>query len=186
MMRLFIAMPLPGKIEELLAEIIFTLKQNRAKVKWVAPKNIHLTLKFLGDTDEGKVPEINNVIEKVGSGYKTIISEINCLGAFPNVRRPRVIWAGLTGGVDILAEIAGKIEDELEKIGFEKENRPFKSHLTLGRVKDNFGIADLTDAVEKYDFTPEEIIFDRIVLFKSTLTRQGPIYERLFETELQK
>ena len=88
-----------------------------------------------------------------------------------------------------LAEAAAKelgIEYELEKIGFEKENRPFKSHLTLGRVKDNFGIADLAAAVEKYDFSPEPVVFDRIVLFKSTLTRQGPIYERLFETELQK
>lgn len=186
MMRLFIAMPLPEKIEESLAKVIFDLKQTRSKVKWVAPKNIHLTLKFLGDTDEQKVPEITDVIKKVGSAYKMVISEINKLGAFPNMRRPRVIWAGLAGGIDTLAEIAGKIENEMEKAGFEKENRPFKSHLTLGRVKDNFGIAELTDAVEKYDFTPEKVVFDRIVLFKSTLTRQGPIYERLFETELQK
>jgi 2'-5' RNA ligase len=185
MMRLFIAMPLPEKIEELLAEIIFDLKQIRSKVKWVTPKNIHLTLKFLGDTDEKKIPEIIEAIKKIGSDYKMVISEINKLGAFPNLRRPRVIWAGLDGSIDILAEIAGKIENEMEKAGFEKENRPFKSHLTLGRVKDNFGIADLTQAIEKYDFAPEQVVFDRIVLFKSTLTRQGPIYERLFETELQ-
>jgi len=184
-MRLFIAMPLPGEIEEKLAEVIFTLKQTRTKVKWVAPKNIHLTLKFLGDTDEKLVPQISRAIEQTAEKYTAVDCSIDRLGAFPNLRRPRVFWAGLAGKVDTLAKIAGEIDSGMAEIGFEKETRPFKSHLTLGRVKDNFKIDELTEAVEKYNFTPEDIVFNKIVLFKSTLTRQGPIYERLFETGLK-
>jgi len=184
-MRLFIAMPLPVEIEKMLGEIVFALKQNRAKVKWVDSKNIHLTLKFLGETDEKLVPGIIEAIKHAVEKYRAVVSQINGLGAFPNPKRPRVIWAGLAGGIENLAEIAGYIEDEMEKLGFEKENRPFKSHLTLGRVKDNFRIEELTERIKNHNLSPTELVFDKIVLFKSTLRPEGPIYERLFETELQ-
>jgi len=185
-MRLFIAMPLPSIIEEALAKIIFDLKQNRSGVRWVKPQNIHLTLKFLGETDESKVKAIGDVIEKVSKNYNTLSGKIDIIGGFPNLKRPRVIWAGMSNPIEILAEIAEAIEDELEELGFEKEKRKFKSHLTLGRVKDSFGLPGLVEVIKNYKFMPEELKFDRIVLFKSTLTPGGPIYERLLEAELQK
>ena len=185
-MRLFIAIPLPQQIEELLGKIILSLKQTRANVKWVASNNIHLTLKFLGETDEKKVPHIIEDIKRAGSSCKAVNSRLEGLGGFPNLRKPRVIWAGLSEGVDTLAKIAGDIENGMEKLGFEKENRPFKSHLTLGRVKDNFGMAELAKAIENYKLQPENFVLDKIVLFKSTLTPRGPIYVRLFELELPK
>lgn len=184
-MRLFIAMPLPLQIEEALGKIILALKQSRSNVKWVDSGNIHLTLKFLGETDEKKVDNIIEGIKRVGVGHKTVKSRLEGLGGFPNLRKPRIIWAGLSEGVDILAKIAADIENEMEKLNFEKENRPFKSHLTLGRVKDTFGLAELTRAIENYKGRPEDFILDKIVLFKSTLTPRGPIYERLFELELR-
>lgn len=184
-MRLFIAMPLPDEIEELLGKAVFVLKQKRTRVKWVAPKNIHLTLKFLGETDEEKVASISDSIRKVAEKYNTVHSRLDKLGAFPNLNRPRVVWAGLSDGIDILTTVASDIETEMARLGFEKENRPFRCHLTLGRVKDNFNLAELADAISNYELTPTDVTFSSIDLFKSTLTPRGPIYDRLFEAELK-
>nr|MBN2278537.1 RNA 2',3'-cyclic phosphodiesterase [candidate division Zixibacteria bacterium] len=178
-MRLFIASPLTNEVEEMLGKAIFVLKQKRTRVNWVAPKNIHLTLKFLGDTDEAQVAEIISSLESIAGRHRAVNSMIDRLGAFPNIRRPRVIWAGLSGGIEQLEALAGEIEEAMAAFGFPKENRPFKSHLTLGRVKDNFQTAELAEAVNSYQFVPEKIVFSEMVLFKSTLTPRGPIYERL-------
>ncbi len=184
-MRLFIATPLTEEIEETLARVIFDLKQKRGRVKWVNPKNIHLTLKFLGETDESKVEPIKNAIQEVASRYSKIKSIIDRVGVFPNLDRPRIIWVGLSEGIGKLKSIAADIENEMEKLGFEKERRSFKSHLTLGRVKDSSGLDELIDAIKNYKSTPEDIVFDRVILFKSTLTPAGPIYDKLFEAVLK-
>jgi len=184
-MRLFIASPLTNEIKETLGRIIYVLKQERTKVKWVAPQNIHLTLKFLGEVSEDGIENIKAALNKVAEKHMAVKSEINNLGGFPNIKRPRVIWAGLSGGIESLRNIALSIENEMVELGFEKESRPFKSHLTLGRVKDNFKISELAEAIENYDLTQESIIFDEIVLFKSTLTPKGPIYERLHTARLK-
>jgi 2'-5' RNA ligase len=183
-MRLFIASPLTEKIEEFLAEIILNLKEKRGRVKWVNPKNIHLTLKFLGDTDEKLLGSIKNAIEETTSRHKKIESTINKIGVFPNLNSPRVIWAGLSEGIEALKSLARDTENGMVKLGFEKEKRPFKSHLTLGRVKEASGPHDLCEAIKNYKLTPQEMFFDRIILFKSTLTPSGPIYDRLFEANL--
>jgi len=184
-MRLFIAMPLPKNIEESLGKVIFVLKQKRTRVSWVAPKNIHLTLKFLGETDEQKVKPISEAIAGVAAKYGVINSGIDQIGAFPNLNRPRIIWAGLSEETETLAAIAFDMENEMEKLGFAREARAFKSHLTLGRVKDSFNLGELAEAVKKYEFAPEKALLDSIVLFKSTLTAQGAIYERLFQAPLK-
>jgi RNA 2',3'-cyclic 3'-phosphodiesterase len=184
-MRLFIATPLSKETEEYLAKVIFELKQVRSKVKWVAAKNIHLTLKFLGDTEESKVEPIKAAIQKVADNSHSAKCTIDKLGGFPNLKRPRVIWAGISGEIDKIKSIASEIDNEMNRLGFEKEDRPFKSHLTLGRVKESSGLKDLTEAVTNYKLNPQNITFDKIILFKSTLTAGGPIYESLFEAEIK-
>jgi len=183
-MRLFIALPLPGRVEDYLGEIIFDLKQHRGKVKWVAHTNIHLTAKFLGDTDESLVESIREAITAVANGFQPINCTIDKIGGFPNLRRPRVIWAGLTGEIDRLAEISSAMEEKAATLGFAKENKKFKPHLTLGRVKDDRSLGQLVPFIESYEVTPIEVLFDRLVLFKSTLTPAGPIYERLHEASI--
>ena len=186
-MRLFIALPLPDEVEQFLSNTIDDLKQKQGRVKWVDSKNIHLTMKFLGETDESKIEAISTAVKKVASRYSSVKSTIYKIGGFPNLRRPRVIWAGIENkkdNIEKLEAIALNIEDEMAELGFEKENRKFKSHLTLGRVKDNRNLAKLTEYLENYQFQPQDILFDRIVLFKSTLTPDGPIYERLCEAKL--
>jgi len=183
-MRLFIALPLPDDVEQYLGSIIDDLKQKRGKVKWVDSKNIHLTIKFLGETEESKVESISTAIKKVAGNHNSIKCTINKIGAFPNLMRPKVIWAGMQNNIDKLEAIASEIDNEMSELGFEKENRKFKSHLTLGRVKDNRDLYYLTKYLESYRIEPQDILYDNIVLFKSTLTPDGPIYERLCEVNL--
>ena len=185
-MRLFIALPLPTEIEEFLTKIIFTLKQKPGKVKWVAPKNIHLTMKFLGETEESKVAGISDAIKKAVLDFTSFELEINKLGAFPNLRRPRVFWAGLEGNIDGLVSLAENIDSDLSRMGFERENRRFKPHLTLGRVKDDRNLDELSEYIKDLEFFPISLTLDRVVLFKSTLTPKGPIYDSLFESILTK
>ncbi len=183
-MRLFIALPLPEDIEKMLGEILSDLKQRGRGVRWVASGNIHLTAKFLGETDEVKLESLKDAVARIAGKYSKVRCEINRLGAFPNLRRPRVIWAGLTGDIETLADIASHMDNETHALGFEKESRKFKSHLTLGRVRDSSGLGELLDYIGDYQLSSRPVIFDKIVLFKSTLTPSGPIYDRLFEAEL--
>lgn len=183
-MRLFIALPLPQEIVQFLGNIVADFRQKPGKVKWVNPKNIHLTLKFLGETDNGKVEAISRSIKNTAGKHPSINNIIDKIGGFPNLRRPKVIWAGLTDNIDKLEDLASDIDSEMTELGFEKETRKFKSHLTLGRVKDNRDMSDLAKYLESYQIQPMAVLFDKIVLFKSTLTPAGPIYERMFEAGL--
>lgn len=187
MIRLFIALPLPHDVETRLGQLISHLQThetNRA-VKWVPARNIHLTLKFLGDTDEKSVDNISGAIDAVAASFAPVEAVIDQLGAFPNLRRPRVIWAGCSNGLKIVSEIAKQIDLALSKFSYEKEKRPFKSHLTLGRVRQGKSSDDLFAYLTTFNPGTIPIHLDRITLFKSTLTPQGAIYERLHEAMLQ-
>ncbi len=185
MMRLFIATPTSIEVEKELARIVSALKNYNGPVKWVALSNIHLTLKFLGDTAENLIPQIKETINEVCRAHQPITTTLSTLGAFPTLARPRVYWVDLKGGGSELAQIADELDKALHDLGFEKENRPFRAHLTLGRVKFPKGLQELNEAVQKIKVNPIQQVFDRIILFKSTLTPRGSIYEKLHEVNLK-
>lgn len=182
-MRLFIASPLTLEIESQLGEIIADFRGKGGSVRWVKPENIHLTLRFLGETEESRVPKIISEIDRITVDFKPVATSINSLGAFPNLRRPRVIWLGLDETAEAIAKMARQFELSMRKLRFEKE-KPFRAHLTLGRVKKPQGMQNLLEYLETYALEPIPVTFDRVVLFKSTLTPKGSIYERLHEVEL--
>jgi 2'-5' RNA ligase len=184
MMRLFIALPLGHDAERYLGSIIDDLRPHADAVKWVASQNIHLTVRFLGDTEEQRVPKIQELLDKVASAHNTVATTIDRLGAFPNLRRPRVLWAGINGNVEMLEKLARQVELGVRKLRFEKESKGFKPHLTIGRIRKPQNLERLAARMESYTMEPLPIRFDRIVLFKSTLTPKGPIYERLHEAML--
>ena len=187
MLRLFIALPVEPTVKQFLTETITRLRDIGGNVKWVDPKNVHLTVKFLGDTDEKLVKQIAEKMDKIASRNQPIDCTLDRLGAFPNLRRPRVFWAGMTsaeGVMETLKHMAGAVDLAVSKLGFERESRPFKSHLTLGRVRIATGLETLTDYVETTQIEPCPVHLDRLVLFKSTLTPKGPIYYRLHEAVL--
>ncbi len=154
------------------------------RVKWVDPKNIHLTVRFLGDTDDKLVPKIARLMDEVASPFPAVEASIARLGAFPNLNRPRVIWAGIDGELEPLEKMAHQIELAVRKLRFEKESKGFKPHLTLARVRDPRDVGRLPAEIENYRVQRTPLLLDRLVLFKSTLTPRGPIYDRLHETVL--
>ena len=183
-MRLFIALPLETSVKDALGGIISDLKSHGGPVKWVKPDNIHLTLRFLGETDENLVSKIKTEIDAVAAAHTQVTTSISKLGGFPNLGRPRVIWVGIEHNLELLSKMARQMELKARELRFEKEKRAFKAHLTLGRVRQPRGLERLTEAMQAYVLEEIPVQFDRIVLFKSTLTPQGPIYDRLHEAVL--
>jgi len=180
--RTFIAIPLNQDIISRLEKIHEELRSIPADVKWVRPKSIHLTLKFLGNTDEGEIDGIARVIQNGVRTFQSWSVNIKNVGVFPSLRNPRVVWIGIEDKSSKIITLQNQIEKELSKLGFEEEKRKFSPHLTLGRVKSPRGKRDLilylSDEREKKF---GEMGVDRVVLFRSDLKPSGAIYTVLKE-----
>ncbi|MCM8781418.1 MAG: RNA 2',3'-cyclic phosphodiesterase [Candidatus Omnitrophica bacterium] len=188
-MRLFIAVELPEEIKDFLANLQMILKKTGADVKWVEAKNIHLTLKFLGEVDEEKIDKVIRILEETARDKDRFYIHLNSCGAFPNLKFPRVIWVGIDKGNVETTQIAISLEEKLAKLGIPKEKRPFSSHITLGRVKSGLNRQRLNEELTRIEknlsFPTQEYQIKKIALFKSTLTPNGPIYEVIKEANLK-
>jgi len=187
-MRTFIAIELPQEIKNKLSGLQARLKQSGADVKWVEPKNIHLTLKFLGEIDEAKSVKVAGIIEDITRSSKQFQINLSSLGAFPKIEFPRVIWVAIAKGNQETVALAKDLEEKIEKLGIPKEDRPFSSHITIGRVRSPLNKDKLVKALKETEnyFGGENIEFGvtKITLFKSTLGSSGPVYEALKEINL--
>ncbi len=188
-MRAFIAIELPQKIRDFLGRIQEQLETSGADVKWVKPENIHLTLKFLGEIDDKKMSGVSEILDAVAKDKDSFQIRISSLGAFPSTNSPRVIWVGISRGDAETKAIAKELEEKIAQIGIPKEDRPFSSHITIGRTRSTLrreklvrGLQDLQDNAEKEDLTFNAT---KITLFKSTLTPKGPVYEVLHNASLK-
>jgi 2'-5' RNA ligase len=185
LIRSFLAIELPQPILKKIEEVQGDLRSTHADVRWVSPDKIHLTLKFFGNIEESRIDLILKSIEDPIRNTSPFSLKVRGVGAFPSLKNPRVIWMGLVDGKEVLASFQKQIESQLEKIGFQPEDRPFHPHLTLGRMKSSRGKEDLGGRMEKHkeeefgDFPVE-----RAVLFKSDLRPTGPIYTPLRELRL--
>jgi 2'-5' RNA ligase len=188
-MRAFIAIELPQEIKDYLAKVQAKLKTANADVKWVNPQNIHLTLKFLGEIDEKQLNQISQILDDVAGNKAQFYIHLASFGAFPSIKSARVIWAGIDKGDPESKEIAGELEEKIEKIGIPKEERAFSSHITIGRTRSSKNRQQLSQELENLTDEsgklPAEFKTERITLFKSTLTPKGPIYEILKEAHLK-
>ena len=185
MLRSFLAIELPGTILKKIGEVQEDLKSSYADVRWVSSERIHLTLKFFGNINESRIEPLVKSIEGQIWPTAPFPLRVKGIGVFPHLKNPRVIWIGLLDEKEVLISFQKRIEAELEKIEFEPEDRPFQSHLTLGRVKSSRGRNELVERMERYreeefgDFRAEKVI-----LFKSDLRPTGPIYTPLREIRL--
>jgi len=186
-MRLFIAIELPRKTRDALAALQSELKESGADVKWVAPENIHLTLKFIGETNEADLKNILRAMEETAKGHCAFTMRAASCGAFPNINSPRVIWVGLSKGSEETKQIAEGLEVKLAAVGIPKEERPFSSHITLGRTRSSLNRDKLVDSLKILEekLPEEEFMVTKITLFKSTLTPKGAVYEALQEASLK-
>ncbi|MFO7838443.1 MAG: RNA 2',3'-cyclic phosphodiesterase [Desulfosalsimonadaceae bacterium] len=178
--RAFIAVALPGHVKGSLGRLQTQLKQFGIRMKYTDPENIHLTLKFLGDISEKDVDAVSENIAMAAAGFAPIELFAKGLGVFPGIRRPRVLWTGVAGQTEDLAQLHQNIEDAMAEFGFERENRRFTGHLTLGRFKGRSDPSLLAEAILKYgDFASDAFSVGHLHLFESTLTPKGPVYRIL-------
>jgi 2'-5' RNA ligase len=188
--RSFIAIELPEEVKSGLRRLQAELKlPQHSFVKCVAPDGIHLTLKFLGNISPQKVAEITGVMEQASQAISPFQLQITELGAFPNMRQPRVLWVGIKGELDKLKAWQKRIDDGLVPLGFAKESRPFTPHLTLARVRDNCSPEDRRSLGELVMKTPLEVDYalpvNSLNLMKSQLLPGGAVYSRLAEVKLK-
>jgi RNA 2',3'-cyclic 3'-phosphodiesterase len=146
-MRLFIAIEIPSEIRNILAAFLKELQKIVPKVKWVRPENLHVTLKFLGSTDPTKLGQIESSLKAIRSPQPVTL-EFRGLGFFPNEKRPRVFWAGISSSAN-LQPLAADIDHSMNQYGFELENRPFVPHLTLARFNPPGLPANLASAMKQ-------------------------------------
>jgi 2'-5' RNA ligase len=179
--RAFVAVELAPEVRGALAEEVERLAQCGANVKWVAPGDLHVTLKFLGQVDRHGIPDVLAAIERGAAASRPFEMEVAGLAFFPKPTRPRVVAAGVDEeGVRALAGLFTKLEEGLVPMGFKKDERGFKAHVTLGRVKSPKGIGRLADRLLTFDGEPfgEETV-ESVALFMSELRREGPVYTAL-------
>ncbi|NIM90079.1 MAG: RNA 2',3'-cyclic phosphodiesterase [Candidatus Aminicenantes bacterium] len=185
-MRTFIAIDLDTEIKEALSALIDKLRERHQNIRWVRREAMHLTLKFLGEIDKERVPEIKNILEKVVRNYQPFFLKITGTGYFPAKKKnPRVLWTGVEAD-EALTSLQQTLERELQKIGFAEEKRDFHPHLTLGRVKFPSSIQETMRELESHQESVfGEMTVKKITLFQSILKPSGAEYKALSEHQLK-
>jgi len=180
-LRAFIAIELPEPVKEALGALSRRLQRPGERVTWVRTERIHLTLRFLGEIDQEAIVKLSAILSDAYAGMAPFALSVKGVGAFPNVRRPSVIWAGI-GPVDGVQAAHDAAEQAARTIGLPVENKAFRPHLTLARIRDRRAASALTARLEaERGFVGGEFTVGRVSLFSSELTPKGPIYRRLGE-----
>lgn len=169
-MRIFIAARIPKEIRLEIKIYIDQIKPRLEGVRWEHDDRYHITLKFLGETDSSKLSDIEKVLRELVKDYSPFRLSISGLEALPNFKNPRVIVIELDKNDDLF-KFQSEIEGSLYRIGFAKEERPFKSHITVGRVKLRPRISGILNSPDKITFTVSEI-----AIINSVLGKEGSRY----------
>ena len=182
--RSFVAIRLAAELQREIGRLQERLRSAGAEVKWVASEGFHLTLKFLGNVAPSRVDEVARAVGEAVDGVRPFVISFAGAGAFPDPKRPRVIWVGVDEGREDCAALAERVEAALTRLGFAPEIRPFHAHLTLGRVRSTAGIAPLAEELGREQASLGKMIVDRISLMRSQLSRAGASYTVLREINL--
>ena len=179
MIRAFICIELPDDIKEKLGRLQADLKALGQSVRWTRTDGIHLTLKFLGDIEQEVVPNIVEQISEAAQQISPFEIQVKDVGAFPNFKKPRVFWIGIDEQSGALAHIQTAIESNLASLGFEKEQRRFSPHLTIGRVKTSEGLNSISSALEQMKLKVMSFSAKQVVVMQSQLQPTGAVYTPL-------
>lgn len=198
-LRTFIAIDVPPAVLDTITCIQNRFKSLGVHASWVKPGNIHLTLKFLGDTDPDRIPGIQNKLTETLAPFAPFRMSMDSAGVFPDTKNPRILWVGLKDEEGTLETLQSAIEKALESVGFPREQRPFSPHLTLARIKSPLGIQspkgikspkgkkklkDELDAVNQEGISSHPFDVGEIKLYESQLTPKGSIYTVLANFKL--
>ena len=184
--RAFLAIEPPEDILQKISVLQEKLRREISdRISWTKPEGQHLTLKFFGDISQEDVKNICTAVQKRTVPESPLNLKVEKLGVFPDARRPRVIWCGVSRDVERLSVLQKKIDSDLAAIGFPTEDRPFRPHLTLGRIKDSHGISGIGEALTKCSaFAAGEFNCTELILFQSKLSPPGATYTKLAEFAL--
>jgi 2'-5' RNA ligase len=179
LIRSFLAFDISDEMKTKLASIISLLSGKVKGVKWVDPSLMHCTIRFFGNVEEDMLRgEVSKVIASEVRHQSPMNLSGRGIGVFPNWRYPEVIWAGLYGDTDALISLRAKLEEAFEKFGFQRDPRQLRLHLTLGRaggkLKNSKQLVQIVEKLVEREYG--EIKVDSLVLYKSELTKDGPIY----------
>ena len=178
-MRAFIAIEISQEAKSAIAELQNKLREADADVSWTRPENIHLTLKFLGEVSESLVTDIAAICVECADGSHLFELILKGTGAFPDSRQPRVLWVGLEGDLAELTRLQRNLDEALTRLGFERDGKPFRAHLTIGRIKSRRNSRSLMALAKDYTLAPLAFKASELVLKQSQLHPAGSKYSRL-------
>lgn len=181
--RIFIAINFPKKeiLTAKLAKMINEIKH--LPMRWVKPEMLHLTLSFLGNIEEDDLPKIKKIVEKITSFYSPFIIKFSGIGAFPDLKKPRILWIGAHEEKGILIKLQETLRQELISAGFALEEKKYQPHITIGRIKEKLSsshIKTIQKFYQKYsqaDFGENSI--ESVDIMESILLPDGPVYKIL-------
>lgn len=184
-MRLFIAMNFPAPLRRSIAKIGDELDRAGVPARWVNPAGVHLTLKFLGEVPAATAAGIGVAMDEIGLGAEPLTVRFGTVGAFPSPRRPRVIWVGVESGPR-LRLLHDALDRRMVEFGVNRETRPFRPHVTLGRVDREYGPGEFRDFEKQVRSleVDQEIEIRQIDLMRSRLSAAGPQYSRIHASRL--
>src|SRR5260221_5183553 len=174
--RTFIAFDTPARVREAMMAVQEELAEPDADVRWESPEKSHTTIKFLGGVDESILPGVLETTRSVCGTFRPFEVTYEGVGAFPEGRHPKVIWTGCLNADGSLASLKSALDRALVPFGFPIEERAFRPHLTLGRVRSPRGLQYLTPKLEKLTFEPRKETISEILVMKSVLRPQGGEY----------
>jgi len=181
--RLFVACEVPEEVKDAIGETIETLRRKSGPaVRWIKPEGVHVTLKFLGEVPVKKLPAVKLAIQEAVVGHSPFELEFSSIGTFGGREGLRIMWVGIAGDVLRLEALVRAVNAALAVVGFEPERRPFRPHLTLGRVRDEIGTrqrAEIEVAVGKTDVPDVSWRTSQVSLMRSKIGPGGASYEVL-------
>jgi len=185
--RVFCAVELPDAVRARLEDHVRRLRREvpDAAASWSRVENIHLTLKFFGNVEVKRIEKISAVAERVVKQFSTFPIGVGETGVFPRPSRPQVLWIGVGDPSGQLSALQAKFEDECAAEGFEKEDRAYRPHLTIARLRKPEVARQLADAHLQMKFEPIEIDLKELVLFRSELSPKGSKYTVIFAADLR-
>lgn len=180
MLRTFIAVETSPETHARARQLIARLSGTGAKISWVKPDCLHLTLKFLGDVDLREIPSVCQAITRAVAEIPPFEIEVQGAGAFPSAARPRTVWLGVGRGSEEMIALHDAVDQALGGVGYRREQRRFRPHLTVGRVRGGRDLDALAELLAQHaEFTGGVTSVDEVVVMSSELTPDGPNYEPL-------
>lgn len=186
--RIFAAVEISDEARRKTSDYIETLRRNFSQIRvgWEKPEKLHLTVKFLGDVEENKLADLIEAAEQTAQKLQSLKLQIAETGVFPSLRQPRILWLGVQDETDDLKKVNASFESHCEKIGFAREQRIYKSHLTIARLREPKTSVELANVHWHNKFSSLPFSVQELVIFESQLTQFGSHYRVLHRTHFHK